>query len=248
MPGKLVDGLPADYAAAIRSTGLSLILMRSGLELDIPAVARQGWIAARLTVCPGFIEAMAIGGTAVSLWGFPPALGFSLGFILAAVSPAVVVGGMFDLQKRGYGIAKGIPSLVVAAASFDDVVAISGYSIAVGFAIQSGGNKVWEALAGPTEVIIGVLVGVTGGTVCGMTRIFSSGNKRWLVCLLMGFFQMYIASRYHASGAGALSGLVTTITASYVWQNNSLNDYNFFKWLGVAQDKRSHEWHHETGK
>ena len=93
---------------------------------------KQGWVAARLTVLPGFCEAMACGGMAVALWDMPPALGFSLGFIVAAVSPAVVVSGMFELQKRGYGIAKGIPSLVVAAASFDDVIAISGYSIAVG--------------------------------------------------------------------------------------------------------------------
>jgi len=247
MPGKLVDGMPAEWATIIRGTGLSLILMRSGLELDIPAVARQGWIAARLTFCPGFMEAMVIGGVAVAYWDFPPAMGFSLGFILAAVSPAVVVGGMFDLQKRGYGIAKGIPSLVVAAASFDDVVAISGYSIAIGFAISSaGGSKVWQALEGPTEVVIGVVVGVIGGTFCGMTRMFSSSAKRILICLFMGFSQMYIASRFHASGAGALAGLVTTITASYIWQNNSLNDYDLFKWLGVAVDRKNHEWHHDT--
>ena len=30
---------------------------------------------------------------------------------------------MFDLHDRGYGVAKGIPSIVVAAASMDDVVA-----------------------------------------------------------------------------------------------------------------------------
>ena len=41
-------------------------------------------------------------------------------------SYALVVLGMFELQSRGFGVAKGIPSLVVAAASFDDVVAISG--------------------------------------------------------------------------------------------------------------------------
>ena len=39
-----------------------------------------------------------------------------------AVSPAVVVGAMFDLKQAGYGVAKNIPVIVVAAASFDDVV------------------------------------------------------------------------------------------------------------------------------
>ena len=55
-----------------------------------------------------------------AMWIFemPAALAISLGFILAAVSPAVVVVGMFDLQKAGYGVLKGIPSLVVAAANW----------------------------------------------------------------------------------------------------------------------------------
>ena len=42
--------------------------------------------------------------------------------LLPAVSPAVVVGAMFDLKQAGYGVAKNIPVIVVAAASFDDVV------------------------------------------------------------------------------------------------------------------------------
>ena len=55
--------------------------------------------------------------------------------------PAVVVVGMFDLQRRGYGVAKGIPSLVVAAASFDDVMAISGFSIVSGTLFASGSDS-----------------------------------------------------------------------------------------------------------
>lgn len=80
----------------------------------------------RLTACPGIAEAVVVCGMAVALFGMPVPLGLTLGFILAAVSPAVVVTGMFDLQTRGYGVRKGIPSIVVAAASFDDVLAITG--------------------------------------------------------------------------------------------------------------------------
>ena len=58
--------------------------------------------------------------------GFPWMWGFMLGFVLAAVSPAVVVPSLLGLQERGYGVDKGIPTLVIAAASVDDVLAISG--------------------------------------------------------------------------------------------------------------------------
>ena len=55
--------------------------------------------------------------------------GFMLGFVLAAVSPAVVVPCLLSLQEKGYGVDKGIPTLVIAAASVDDVLAISGEKI-----------------------------------------------------------------------------------------------------------------------
>jgi solute carrier family 9B (sodium/hydrogen exchanger), member 1/2 len=82
----------------------------------------------RLTACPGLVEAVVVGVAAMLLFKMPLALGLTLGFILAAVSPAIVVGGMFDLQTRGYGVKRGIPSIIVAAASFDDVLAITGAS------------------------------------------------------------------------------------------------------------------------
>ena len=42
--------------------------------------------------------------------------------------------------------------------------------------------------------------------------------------MFMGFFLMYLATFLQFHGAGALAGLVTTITASYCWQNASLQD------------------------
>ena len=58
-------------------------------------------------------------------------------FVLAAVSPAVVVPSLLSLSERGYGIDQGIPTLVIAAASIDDVLAISAFSICLGIAFTS---------------------------------------------------------------------------------------------------------------
>ena len=80
--------------------GLSMILTRSGLELDVAAFLSVGIMAARLTALPGVCEALAVSAIVIPLFGMPYALGLSLGFILGAVSPAVVVVGMFDLQKK----------------------------------------------------------------------------------------------------------------------------------------------------
>lgn len=64
---------------------------------------------------------------------------FSLtSFVLGAVSPAVVVPSMLLLQKEGYGVEKGIPTLLMAAGSFDDILAITGFNTCFGMAFSSG--------------------------------------------------------------------------------------------------------------
>lgn len=59
-------------------------------------------------------------------------------FVLSAVSPAVVVPSMLLLQKDGYGVEKGIPTLLMAAGSFDDILAITGFSTCLGMAFSTG--------------------------------------------------------------------------------------------------------------
>ena len=59
-------------------------------------------------------------------------------FVIAAISPAVVVLGLLGLQKQGYGTAQGIPTLLIAAATGDDVLDISGFGICLGIALGEG--------------------------------------------------------------------------------------------------------------
>lgn len=59
-------------------------------------------------------------------------------FILGAVSPAVVVPSMLSLQDSGYGVDKGIPTLIMAASSCDDVLAISMFGVFLGIAFSEG--------------------------------------------------------------------------------------------------------------
>lgn len=59
-------------------------------------------------------------------------------FVLGAVSPAVVVPSMLLLQKEGYGVEQGIPTLLMAAGSFDDILAITGFTTCLGMAFATG--------------------------------------------------------------------------------------------------------------
>lgn len=59
-------------------------------------------------------------------------------FVLGAVSPAVVVPSMLVLSKDGYGVEQGIPTLLMAAGSFDDILAITGFTTCLGMAFATG--------------------------------------------------------------------------------------------------------------
>ena len=86
-----------------------------------------------------------------------------LGFVLAAVSPAVIIPCLISIAERGYGVAKGIPTLVIAACAADDVVAISGFGIFFGITFSKGA-PLWKLiLHGPIEVVIGVSFGIFWG-------------------------------------------------------------------------------------
>ena len=104
-----------------------------------------------------------------------------LGFALAAVSPAVVVSCLLSLQDRGYGVVKvnvkisgivwktfrhsqGIPSLVIAAASMDDVLAISCFTIILGITFSAGDTGlVMLLLHAPLEILVAVVFGLAWG-------------------------------------------------------------------------------------
>lgn len=117
------------WSNKLRACALATIMLRAGLGLDLAKLRRMGLTMARLAFCPCLAEALTVALLAAALLSMPPAWGGTLGFVIAAVSPAVVVPGMLDLQARGFGTAKGIPTMVVAAASFDDVLAIAGFGV-----------------------------------------------------------------------------------------------------------------------
>jgi len=214
--GDLARGLPDSWGMGVRAFGLMNILMRGGLEMDFGAVKRLGFAVVRLTVMPGVTEALASAGLAVAIFDMPFFLALAMGFILAAVSPAVVVGGMFNLQKRGYGVDKGIPSLVVAAASFDDVVAISGFSMFIGLAVGKG-DVLMSALHGPIEICLGLVAGMLGACVLSATRLLDTSWKRSAGLLLLGIGFTFSAKHAHFSGAGALASLVMAGASAQFW-------------------------------
>ena len=230
--------LPEKWATKIKAFGLGCIFLRAGLEMDLGEIMKQGLVATRLTVAPGLTEAITVGLMGMAVFDMPFMLGASMGFILAAVSPAVVVGGMFNLQSKGYGVEKGIPTLVVAAASFDDVVALTGFSVFIGNAIPSDHGMVMTALHAPIELFGAVILGYFFGHLLGCTRLFDKHYKRVTGTLAFGLLSMFGAVHFHYSSMGALGCLAIGFMAAKRWCDSGCGHV-------LALPPNSH-WQHEV--
>ena len=79
---------------------------RAGMELDPVQLWKLSGMVVRATFIPCFVEAAAVAVLSHFLLGFPWTVGFMLGFVLAAVSPAVIIPCLMSLSERGYGVAK----------------------------------------------------------------------------------------------------------------------------------------------
>ena len=79
-----------------------------------------------------------------------------------------------------------IPATVVAAASFDDAIAITGYTLFINLAVRGGGNTAWNVAHGPLSLLFGVLSGLLAGGVCSMTRLWNNSFKRTAVMFFTG--------------------------------------------------------------
>jgi NhaP-type Na+/H+ or K+/H+ antiporter len=213
------SSIPEETRSVFTSAGLSIILLRSGLELDMPSVQRSSFLTMRLTCIPGIIEAFISGLFAMIFFEMPVWLALSLGFILSAVSPAVVVTGMLNLQQLGYGVVTGIPSLIIAAASFDDVLAIGGFSICIGLALPGEHSAIESALHGPLSLIYGIIVGSVAGAIMSITKVWDQSWKRTTIITLSSLSIMFGMKALSYSGSGAMGAMTLGLVSSYAWMN-----------------------------
>ncbi|MCW6112225.1 cation:proton antiporter domain-containing protein [Clostridium sporogenes] len=169
----------------LRKIALIVILLRAGLGLNKDELKLVGKTALKLSCIPGIIEGLFIAIASVKLLGFSFIQGGLLGFIIAAVSPAVVVPQMLNLIDKGLGKAKGIPTLILAGASIDDVFAITIFSTFLGLYTGKNINIAIQILKIPVSIILGTLIGVLSAII--IIKIFKKypidNTKKILIIL-----------------------------------------------------------------
>uniref|UniRef100_A0A7M4FYI4 Solute carrier family 9 member B2 n=1 Tax=Crocodylus porosus TaxID=8502 RepID=A0A7M4FYI4_CROPO len=213
--------IKTNWSAVLRNIALSIILIRAGLGLDAKALMKLKAVCLRLSFGPCISETCAAAILSHFLLGLPWQWGFILGFVLGAVSPAVVVPSMLILQAGGYGVEKGIPTLLMASGSIDDILAITGFNTCLGMAF-SAGSTLYSVLRGVLEVAVGV---AAGGLLGIIIRYFPSSDqtslswKRGYFILGLSMFAVFGSIHFGFPGSGGLCTLVMAFVAGLGWSN-----------------------------
>lgn len=163
-------------AADLRKIALIVILLRAGFGIKKETIKKVGIPAINMSFIPGLLEGFTVAYMSMILFDFTFIQGGILGFIIAAVSPAVIVPLMLNLIDKGIGKEKNIPTLILAGASIDDVVAITIFTAFVGMYTGEHINVWTKIFSIPLTITLGILAGVIIGVI--LIRIFKKHKIR----------------------------------------------------------------------
>lgn len=160
----LLDDSILGISPELRKIALIIILTRAGLGLDLSGLKKIGRPAVLMCFVPASLELLGILLIAPKLLGISMLEAAILGAVLAAVSPAVVVPRMVKLMEEGYGVREGIPQLILAGASVDDVYVIVLFSTFLGM-IQGESASIIHFINIPISIVLGVGIGFLIGVI-----------------------------------------------------------------------------------
>ncbi|MDW8741865.1 cation:proton antiporter [Streptococcus suis] len=155
--GNWIDRSFLDNSADIRKIALIIILIKAGLTIKLSDFKSIGRSAVLMSFLPACAE--LVGYTLLAPLFFDLSYGEAalMGSVMAAVSPAVVVPRMVDLIENKVGHQKKIPQLILAGASFDDVVVIVLFTAFLSL-VQKGDFQVLSLVNIPLTILTSMLV------------------------------------------------------------------------------------------
>lgn len=189
----LLDPGILNISADLRKIALIIILTRAGLGLDISGLKKIGRPAVMMCFVPASFELIGILLLAPHLLGISLIEAAIMGSVLAAVSPAVVVPRMVKLMENGYGTKKGIPQLILAGASVDDVYVIVLFTTFTGM-IQGKGVSVMSFVNIPLSIMLGIVIGIFSGFLLAkfFEKVHIRDTSKVLIILSISFILVVI--------------------------------------------------------
>ena len=189
----LLDSSILGISADLRKIALIIILTRAGFGLDLSGLKKLGRPAILMCFVPATFELIGMIIIAPKLMGISVLEAAIMGSVLAAVSPAVVVPRMVKLMDEGYGVKEGIPQLILAGASVDDVYVIVLFSTFIGM-IQGENASILNFINIPVSIFLGILIGLFIGYLMAnfFKKVHIRDTSKVLIILSVSFLLVVI--------------------------------------------------------
>ena len=206
----LLDPSILGISAELRKIALIIILTRAGLGLDLSGLKKIGRPAVLMCFVPASFELLGMLLLAPKLMGLSILEAAVMGAVLAAVSPAVVVPRMVKLMDEGYGVKEGIPQLILAGASVDDVYVIVLFSTFTGM-MQGTGVSAIRFINIPVSILLGIAIGLGIGVLlaCFFQKVHMRDTSKVLIILSISF--LLVVTEDHLTTPVTFSALIAVM-------------------------------------
>lgn len=202
-----------NISADLRQLALIIILTRAGLSLDVEALKRVGRPAILMCFVPACFEILGMTLLAPALLGVSTLDAAIMGAVVGAVSPAVIVPRMIRLSEEGWGVDRGIPQLILAGASVDDVFVIVMFTAFTGLASGGTGLTAGAVLSIPASILTGVAAGLLLGWLLAQwfRRVHMRDSVKVVILLSLAF--LLVAAEDALEGIFPFSVLLSVMGA-----------------------------------
>lgn len=215
-----IDVSVLNISAELRQIALIIILIKAGLSLNLADLKKVGRSAVMMSFVPACFEIIGYFCFAPLLFGISGIEALVMGAVLGAVSPAVVVPRMVNLIEQKRGTEKGIPQMILAGASCDDIFVIVLFSTFTTMA-QGGEVSIRGFVNIPVSIILGVMLGVAVSLI--LYKLFEISYKKGykvrnttkvIIMLATAFMLMRVEKT--AEKYVAVSGLLAVVAMACV--------------------------------
>ncbi len=165
-----------ELSSFLRSTALIIILLRAGLGIHKKTLQKVGKTALLMAFVPCLFEGLALTGLFYWLTPFDLLTSGLTGFLLAAVSPAVVVPSMLELKENGLGRQNDVPTIILAGASLDDIFSITIFLVFLNLLRGESVSAAHAVLSIPVSAILGIIPGIVLGLI--LARYFNAHYEK----------------------------------------------------------------------
>jgi NhaP-type Na+/H+ or K+/H+ antiporter len=215
-----LDDSILSISSELRQMALIIILIKAGLSLDLSDLKRVGRPAVMMACVPASCEILAFFLLAPHILGINRIEAAVMGAVLGAVSPAVVVPRMVQLMEEKRGTGQGIPQMILAGASCDDIYVIVLFSTFVGMA-QGGSANMMDFVNIPVSIVLGVALGAAVGLLLYLflETAYRHGcyvRNSTKVILILGLSFLLMAVETWLKGIVSVSGLLAVMSMACV--------------------------------